>query len=103
MELAFWRNIAIVWLSLFCFVGLIIPLVIGYFAVRGLAVVPGKVRPLLRKAQGYSQIMQQQSEKASQRVAAPVIQLHVQATKLQTIVTKLRPVQKQQISRKISP
>ena len=39
MELAFWRNIAIVWLSLFCFVGLIIPLVIGYFAVRGLAVV----------------------------------------------------------------
>lgn len=94
MELAFWRNLAIIWLSLFCFIGLLIPLVIGYFAVRGLAVVPGKVRPLLRKVQGYSQIMQEQSEKAGQRVAAPVIQLHAQATKFQTILTKLRPERK---------
>lgn len=94
MDLALWRNLAIVWLSLFCFIGLLIPLAIGYFAVRGLAVVPGKVRPLLRKAQGYSQIMQQQSEKASQRVATPVIQLHTQATKIQTIIAKLRPARK---------
>jgi hypothetical protein len=91
MDIAFWRNLAIVWLSLFCLIGLAVPLVVLYFAVRGLQRVPGKVRPLLHKAQGYSQAMHQQSETLSTRVSEPLVRLHHRATHLLTAVRLVLP------------
>lgn len=83
VDIAFWRNLAIVWLSLFCFIGLAVPLVILYFIVRGLQRVPGKVRPLLQQLQGYSQTLHHQSENLSTQVSEPLIRLNHRATKLQ--------------------
>ena len=92
VELAFWRNLAIIWLSLFCFIGLAIPLAIGYFVVRGVGLVPGKIRPLLQRVRGYSTILRQQSENASTRVSEPLIRIRRQTTKTQTTMNSLLQV-----------
>jgi hypothetical protein len=89
MNLALWRDISIVWLSLFCFIGLVIPLVVLYFMVRGISVVPAKLLPLLRRAQGYSRAMRQQSESLSNKIGDPVIQVKKRATRLRTALRKV--------------
>jgi hypothetical protein len=89
VSLAFWRDVSIVWLSLFCLIGLAIPLVVFYFAVRGLNFVHRHVAALLQRGQGYSRIMRQQSEKLSHQVAAPVIRTHSQATRWRTVARRL--------------
>jgi len=89
VNLALWRDISIVWLSLFCFIGLAIPLVVLYFAVRGLQAAHNGTARLLQRAQGYSQLMQQQSQKLSQRAVEPVIQAHKEGVRAQTTVQRL--------------
>jgi hypothetical protein len=89
VSLAFWRDVSVVWLSLFCLVGLAIPLVVLYFSVRGLNFVHRQVAVLLQRSQGYSQIMRRQSEKLSHQVAAPVIRTQGRATRWRTVVQQL--------------
>ncbi|MCX6044236.1 MAG: hypothetical protein NT075_03935 [Chloroflexi bacterium] len=76
MSIALWRDISVVWLSLFCFVALVIPIVILYFAVRGMNFVQVKVHQLFQKAQGISRMVRVQTEGISEKVADPVIQVH---------------------------
>jgi hypothetical protein len=88
VNLALWRDISIVWLSLFCFIGLAIPLVALYFMVRGINRVPAKFLSLLRRAQGYSRTMQRQSELMSYKISDPIIQVKKRATRLRTALRK---------------
>ncbi len=76
MSVAFWRDISVIWLSLFCFVALVIPIVILYFAVRGMNFVQVKTHMLFQKAQGISRLVSVQTESISEKVAEPVIQAH---------------------------
>jgi hypothetical protein len=84
VELAFWRDIAVVWLALFCFIGMLIPLAATFFAVKGMHFLVDRTPRLLTKAQGYSRIMRRQTDSASRRVAAPIIGAQRQATRWAT-------------------
>ncbi len=89
--LAFWRDVSVIWLSLFCFVGLLPPLVIGYFLVRGMGWVLRKSDWLFDKAQGYSHQGRAIVDDASQRAVAPVIAAQKQGTKFETTLRRLWP------------
>lgn len=89
MELGFWRDVAIVWLALLCFIGMVIPLVAGIFAVKGMHFLVERTPRLMIKAQGYSQIMRRQTDSASRKVAAPVIAAQRQAARWGTIGARL--------------
>lgn len=91
MSLAFWRDVSVVWLSLICFIGPLIVLVALYFAVRGLNAVHRKTASGLRQMQGYSRVMQEQSNALSNQVSAPLIRAHGQATRWRTLARRLWP------------
>ena len=85
MALEFWRDLAVIWLSLLCFIGAMIPLAIFYFAVRGMHAVTNHARPLLHKAQSYSRLAREQTDAMSARVARPVAQASGQAARWQRV------------------
>jgi hypothetical protein len=99
MDIAFWRDVSVVWLSFLCFIGLLIPLAALYFLVRGLNAAHTRLAPLLRRAQGYSRAMHNQSESLSHKVAEPVIQANRQLTKVQTLLQNLGRVSSKQRER----
>ena len=68
MELALWRDIALVWLAFLCFIGLIIPVAVSIFAVKGMHAAVDRTPRLLRQVQGYSRALRDQTESASGRV-----------------------------------
>jgi len=92
--LAFWRDLSVVWLSLFCFVGLAVPLVILYFAVRGMNALHGKSYQLLRQAQRTSRKLPAQTEQLANRVSEPVIQLQKRTKRLEAFFQSLLPDEK---------
>lgn len=73
MDLAFWRDVSIVFLSIQTFILLIIPLVAFYFAVRGLNFLHIRLPRVMYKAQDISKQVKTQTEAASQRVVDPII------------------------------
>jgi hypothetical protein len=89
VELALWRDIALVWLAFLCFIGLVIPLAVALFAVKGMHVVIDRTPGLLRQVQGYSRVVRTQTAAASRRTAAPLIQVHKQSTRYATLLDRL--------------
>jgi hypothetical protein len=81
MDLAFWRDLSLIWLSLLCFVGLIIPLGIFYFAVKGLGIALDKVAPVLHKGQNLSRQLRLKTDTISQKVVTPVLRTGRETTK----------------------
>jgi hypothetical protein len=95
VSLETWRDISIVYLSLNCFVILIIPMVIFYFAVRGMTIVNGKVPGYLGKAQAFTRQAREQTQAFSDRVAGPVIDAQTELTRTETIIRELLPQNEQ--------
>lgn len=91
MELALWRDIAVVWLAFLCFIGMVIPLAVSLFAVKGMHAAVDRTPRLMRQLQGYSRALRNQVNTASQRVAEPVIQTRKQSTRLSTLITRIMP------------
>ncbi len=89
MGLSLWRDIAIVWLALLCFIGMVLPLVVAVFAVKGMHVAVDRTPRLLRQAQGYTRAMRTQVDAASYRIADPVIQAQRHSAKLSTLLDRL--------------
>lgn len=85
------RNISLIWLSLFCFIGLVPPLVILFFAVRGLNWVTAQARPLFRRAREGSETVQQHVERYSVLAANPLIQLKGRARRWQQTISAILP------------
>lgn len=73
MEIEFWRNLAIIWLSLFCIVGLIVPIVGLYFAVRGMSAATTAMPRLLGNAQSTTRSIRSRTDRLSNSVAQPVL------------------------------
>ena len=90
MTLHFWRDLSIIWLSPLCFIGLAIPLVALYFMVRGMNWVHGKTSLLLQRAQGYSQLARQQTERIADNVSSRVVHIQGRVTRIETILSRLR-------------
>lgn len=89
MGLALWRDIAVVWLALLCFIGMVLLLVVAIFAAKGMHVAIARTPRLLRQAQGYTRALRTQVDAASYRVADPVIQVQRQSTKFSTLIDRL--------------
>ena len=73
MEIEFLRNLAIIWLSLFCIVGGIVPIVGLYFAIRGMSAATSGMPRLLGNAQSKTRSIRATTDRLSDRVAAPVL------------------------------
>jgi len=89
--LAVWRDLSVVWLSFFCFVGLAMPLAILYFAVRGMNAFHAKSYHLLRRAQQTSSKLPVQTEQLANRVSEPVIQLQKRTKRVEAFFSSLLP------------
>lgn len=89
MGLEFWRNLAVVWLSLLCLVTLIIPVVVLYFAVRGMGYLNAATPKLLQKGQGYTQMAKVQSDQISEKVARPIVQAQTKASRIEATIRSL--------------
>ncbi len=89
MSLATWRDISVIWLSLFCFIGLVIPLGVGYFAIKGMSFVLGKVHPIAQTAQTYSHQIRIVSQSTGERVALPVIEIKRRYTTFESVFRAL--------------
>ena len=72
MSLALWRDIAVVWLALFCFIGMVVPLAIAFFAVKGFGIVLDRTPELLGKVRGVSRRVRDQSDAGSRQVVARI-------------------------------
>lgn len=92
--LAFWRDLSVVWLSLFCFIGLALPLVILYFAVRGMNALHERSYHLLRQAQRTTGKIPAQTEQLANRVNEPVIQLQKRTKRIEAFFESLLPDEK---------
>lgn len=89
MELALWRDIALVWLAFLCLIGLVVPLAVSLFAVKGMHAVVDRTPRLLRQLQGHSRSLRTQVDKASYRVAEPVIQAQGISARASTSLARL--------------
>ena len=89
MGLEFWANISVVWLSLLCFIGGLIPLAATYFAIRGMNVALGKSRSVMGLAQEYSSIIRSKTESFSDKVARPVIKIERKAAQADEVIRSL--------------
>jgi hypothetical protein len=91
MTLTDWTNLSIVWLSFLAFILGIVPLVLLYFAVRGMMTVNRSLPRYLKLGQYYSGIARDQTHKYSNLLAEPVTRSHGQASRVQAIFNNLLP------------
>ena len=83
------RNISIIWLSLFCLVGLLPPVVILYFAVMGMNWVRRESKPIFQRARQGSDLVKSKVDDYSNVAINPLIVLKRRARGWQRTVTKL--------------
>lgn len=81
MSLALWRDMAVVWLALLCFIGMVVPLAIAFFAVKGLGIVLDRTPALFGKARSVSRRVRAESDAGSRQVVTRIeaVQRRVQA------------------------
>jgi hypothetical protein len=91
VDLAFWRDVSIVFLSIQTFILLLVPLVAFYFAVRGLNFLHIRLPRVMYKAQDISKQVRMKTEAASQRVADPVVRAQRERTKAEATLQSLIP------------
>ena len=92
MDLSLWRDISIVWLSILCLIGLVIPLALSYFAVIAMHRVLNIVPSYLERAQHLSASVHSKTILVSQNAAQPVVQAERQVARLITIWHTLWPM-----------
>lgn len=91
MEVTFWRDVAVVWLALFCFIGLLIPLALLYFTVRGVNALHHLLYRLTQQGQGLSAQTRRQVTQVSARVDEQAVRIQGQTQRVETLVRKLLP------------
>lgn len=94
MEVPFWRDLAVVWLSLFCFIGLLLPIAIFYFAVRGMNSLHGLTQRTLWRGQGLSSGARRQVTRVSAQVDEQAVRLQGRLKQVEATVRRLTPEQK---------
>ena len=91
MGLSFWAAVSVIWLSLLVFIMGIVPLVLLYFAVRGMMIVNRRLPRYFKVGQYYSGLVRDQTYKYSAKLADPVVRTYGEANRVQTVVRTLRP------------
>jgi hypothetical protein len=91
MEVTFWRDLAVVWLALFCFIGLLIPLALLYFTVRGVNALHGLLYRLAQQGQGLSGQARRQVTQVSAQVDEQAVRIQGQTRRVEALVRKVLP------------
>ncbi len=89
MDVTFWRDLAVIWLSLFCLIGLVVPVVALYFIVRGVNSVHGGTQRLLVKGQTLTKQARGQVLKGTTRVDEEAIRVQSRLKRTETIIRNL--------------
>lgn len=89
MDLGFWRDLAVVWLALLCFIGLVVPLGLAFFAVKGMHVAVSRVPGWMHQAQDVSHNVRTNTERIADRVAEPIIATDRRVTRLGQLMQRL--------------
>lgn len=85
------RNISIIWLALLCFVALLPPVVLLYFATRAMNWVQRQTKPVLQRARQGSDLVKTRTDDYSSLAADPLIKLKLQKQRWQRTISSLLP------------
>lgn len=96
MEIEILRNLSIIWLSIFCIAGLLVPIVGLYFAIRGMNTATNKLPTLLQTVQSKTQMVRGQTDRLSNRVAEPVLAAQNRLTQTEQTLRSLSPTKSNQ-------
>lgn len=91
MGVPFWRDLAVVWLSLFCFIGLLLPIALFYFAVRGLNSLHGLTQRTLWRGQSLSSGARRQVTSVSAQVDKQAVRLQGRLKQMEETLRRLTP------------
>lgn len=91
MNISLWRDLAVVFLALQCFIIMLIPLVIIYFGVRGMAFVNDRTPGLFLRVQKLTKQVRSGADRVSDQVAAPVARVQAEITRVETVMQRLTP------------
>lgn len=89
MALHFWRDLSVIWLSLFCLLGLLLPIAALYFVVRGVNALHGMVQRLMQRGQTVSSQVRGQVTQVSTQVNNQGIRMQSQLKRAETVVRTL--------------
>ncbi|MCY4082234.1 MAG: hypothetical protein OXF54_18470 [Caldilineaceae bacterium] len=74
MTLEFWRNLSVVWISIFFFLLCLVPLAVAFLAVQGMRKVLGGAQSGLENLQNASSQARAKTEQTAAKVTSAVIQ-----------------------------
>lgn len=94
MEIEILRNLSIIWLSIFCIAGLLVPIVGLYFAIRGMKIATSWLPKFMRTAQEKTNTVRGQADRISNRVAEPILSTQNRVIKAERTVRALGPNRK---------
>jgi hypothetical protein len=77
MNLPFWRDVALVLLIIEAFIMGLLPLVILYFAIKGMNWLTSKARYYLPLARSYVTRVEEATKRSSEMASAPLIESYV--------------------------
>ena len=101
MTLEFWRNLSVVWISLFFFLICLVPLAVAFLAVHGMRKVLSGAQSNLERLQDASSKARAKTEETAAQVTSAVIQGQSKAEKSQATLKQL--LQRTETARPSSP
>ena len=89
MTLEFWRDLSVVWISIYLFLLCLVPLGIAFLAVQGMNRALGKAADGFQRLQSVSGRVRDRTEETATRVATVVMQGQSKATRAQATIKQL--------------
>ncbi|MDE0336769.1 MAG: hypothetical protein OXI80_03785 [Caldilineaceae bacterium] len=89
MSLEFWRNLSVVWISVFFFLICLVPLAFAFLAVQGMRKVLGGAQSGLENLQDASSKARAKTEETAAQVTSAVIQGQSKAERSQATLKQL--------------
>ncbi|MBV7329725.1 hypothetical protein KFU94_16060 [Chloroflexi bacterium TSY] len=91
MWLDFWRNLAVLWLAILCFIALLVPIVVLFFGVRAMNSAHGKTEKLLASLLNRTKTVHGQIDMASIQVKKPILRTQQKAAEFEQKVRDRLP------------
>lgn len=91
MDLAFWRDISVIYLIGMQIVPTILMIVALYFVVRGIMIARRKATTGIKLAQYYVGIARTQTNRFADKAASPLIRSHAEAARGEAVARSLLP------------
>ena len=89
MTLEFWRNLSVVWISIFFFLLCLVPLAVAFLAVQGMKKVLGGAQSGLENLQNASSQARAKTEQTAAKVTSAVIQGQSKGERAQATLKQL--------------